>query len=109
MGEILRLPEMSLSIFGMKNDEDNRGEKDMLKKIGVFLDNIPEFDEFYSNKNQKKQSASEYCFKEVLDFKCLNCAYLKSKMRFIYSKNKELESVTKILNYLAGFQKDRKA
>lgn len=79
---------MSLSIFGMNRDEDNKDERDILKKIGVFLDNIPEFDEFYSNSDKKKHQ--DFCFKEVLDFKCLNCAYLKSKMRFIYSKNREL-------------------
>jgi len=26
-------------------------------------------------------------FKELMSYKCLNCAYLKSKMRFIYDKN----------------------
>lgn len=35
---------MSLSIFGMIRDEDHNEEKELLKKIGVFLENIPEFD-----------------------------------------------------------------
>jgi hypothetical protein len=94
---------MSLSIFGMNRDDDNKEDREILKKIGVFLDNIPEFDEFYSYSNKKKQQ--DFCFKEFLGYKCLNCCYLKSKMRFIYSKNKQLESVVKMLNYLVGHQK----
>jgi len=41
VGDILRLPEMSLSIFGMSDEQENRDEREILKKIGVFLDDIP--------------------------------------------------------------------
>lgn len=69
-----------------------------MKKIGVILDEVPEFDAFY--KRNQKDSDVEFALRKVVNYKCLNCVYLKSKMRFIYAKNRDLQSVIKILNHL---------
>jgi len=44
INEVIRLPEMGLTIFGMNEKQNNSFEtndNELLKKIGVHLDSIP--------------------------------------------------------------------
>lgn len=69
------------------------------------IDEVPGFEEFFlENKCKQGGKCENECmdgaFRQMVSVKCLNCAYLKSKMKFVYKKNAQLKSVVKILNYL---------
>ena len=69
------------------------------------IDEVPGLEEFFlENKGKQGGKCENGCmdgaFRQMVDVKCLNCAYLKSKMKFVYKKNVQLRSVVKILNYL---------
>lgn len=76
-----------------------------MRRIGVAIDEVPGFEDFFmANKGKQGGKCEGGCmdgaFSQMLNVKCLNCAYLKSKMKFVYKKNAQLKSVVKILNYL---------
>jgi hypothetical protein len=41
---------MSMAIFGMYNETHTSEEVKMLKKMGIYLEDVPEFDYFYKTK-----------------------------------------------------------
>jgi hypothetical protein len=43
--ETIKLPEMSLTIFGMGDQQESGFDKEVLKKLGVFLEDIPKISE----------------------------------------------------------------
>lgn len=52
--ETIKLPEMSLTIFGMGDQKESGFDKDVLKKLGVFLEAILKISEkFIKGANEK--------------------------------------------------------
>lgn len=67
----------------MKN-LDSRGEENMeIKKFGVNMNTLPSLSDFFVGKNHNNAKEVDEAFLKCCDIKCMNCTYLRTKMKYI--------------------------
>jgi hypothetical protein len=72
-----------------------------LSKFGINLSKIPQINDIFLKKTSNdEQKVIDDAYNKICDIKCLNCSYLKSKMKYIYDKNTELIPILKALDFL---------
>lgn len=68
---------------------------------------LPHLGDFFVGKNPENAKDIDEAFAKCSELKCMNCTYLRSKMKFIQKKNIEIKPIVKVLNHLANWKHER--
>jgi hypothetical protein len=86
---------------------DHNQTNNDIKRYCFDTKNVPHISDFFAKKDHPREKEINEVFRKCCEIKCMNCVYLRSKMGFIYDKNKELKPVIKALMQLVNTDSEK--
>lgn len=94
---ILELPSLSIGLFGSDKSFDHNLTNNQIKNYCTDENLMPYIIDFFMKKSQPEAKEINDIFMKCCEVKCMNCIYMRTKMRYIYDKNSELKPIVKVL------------